>query len=306
MVFRLCPLPQLFSNNVKMPKRFVCHPLHSHCLSCFWPSNPLKKWMSSDNIPCVVCLWPASTGSFYLAVIPPTRIMPFSLQVHSLTGRDLPRTVRERLKQSQPPAPNPNVRIQDLDAQRKRPGFLSMLDDSYLKQTKDPIDPTMEKSKYRDTFDRVTSSYAGPPRDLNAPAPRMHQVSGSRSNMSSPPLHSMAAWNRFGSESQSIHQQIEQDTALGQHRQAPSHRRGFMASQNPPNTSHAEAAAPVQSSRFSGAKSKSSSEDSLEGPPKRNRKSTILARATFWDNRVHQGIASDKEVTSDFPGLDKR
>ena len=75
--------------------------------------------------------------------------------MHSLTGRDLPKTVRDKLRQSAPPVQNSNIRIHDLSAQKKRPGFLSMLDDSYLQQQEAPLDPTMQKSKYRDTFDRV-------------------------------------------------------------------------------------------------------------------------------------------------------
>ena len=55
--------------------------------------------------------------------------------------------------------------------------------------------------------------------------------------------------------------------------------------------------------RSTGEKSKSIVSEIADEPPKRNRNSGIMARAAFWDKRVDEGIASDKEVGSEFPDL---
>ncbi len=101
-----------------------------------------------------------------------------------MTGRDLPKPVREKLRQNTSLAGqgNTNVRLPDIDAQKKRPGFLSMLDDSYLSSQSLPEeDPTMKKSKYKGAYDKIfgPGSQAGSPAGGVRSPPTARNLSGS-------------------------------------------------------------------------------------------------------------------------------
>ncbi len=120
-----------------------------------------------------------------------------------MTGRDLPKTVREKLRQNSSPAGqgNTNVRLPDLDTQKKRPGFLSMLDDSYLcSQTLPEEDPTMKKSKYKGAYDKIfgPGSQAGSPAGGDRSPPSARAPSSS-TGLASSALASSLSSARSGS-----------------------------------------------------------------------------------------------------------
>lgn len=240
-----------------------------------------------------------------------------------MTGRDLPRPVRDRLRQS---APNANVRAQDWRHHKKQPGFMSILDDSYLNPTDAPLDPIMAKSKYRDTFDKVTSpskDVTSSHKALFSSTPRKQEmVEDTTLDVSSVPFES--------SSLRSDETLLAESMALSSSRDetSPPIRRGLAqpsldrnvpvthVSRSPTQSHYSTRPANQKSQpettsqtagraadRFSGAKSKAPSDVTAQGPPKRNRKSAIMARAAFWDNRVTQGLSSDKQLDTEFPEM---
>ena len=176
-----------------------------------------------------------------------------------------------------------------------------MLDDSYLEPKEAPLDPTMQKGKYRDTFDRMLSTSAPGVTSPHGPrnsTPRRAEEVNMSFNVSS--VHHGSPCSTRTDES-----------LVAENRSPDS--RGPMKSTGASSVGYQSLrqvtkATPNQSvnqvgSRSSGAKSKSTSDAPVDEPPKRNRKSAIMARAAFWDKRVDQGIASDKEIASEFPDM---
>ena len=202
-----------------------------------------------------------------------------------------------------------------------------MLDDSYLQQQEAPLDPTMQKSKYRDTFDRVmepaSSSSVTSPHGPRSSTPRRAEQVDMSFNVSSVPHGSPYSTRTDESSSSRSHDNKEQSRssdAVNHEIQFPAES-GSASGDGNAHASHANstnlssnrqdivkgstAAAGWDSSlnRSTGEKSKSIGSEPADEPPKRNRNSAIMARAAFWDKRVDEGIASDKEVGSEFPDL---
>ena len=225
-------------------------------------------------------------------------------QVHSLTGRDLPKTVREKLKQSAPTVQNSNIRVQDFSGHKRRPGFLCMLDDSYLEPAEAPLDPTMQKTKYRDTFDRVLSTSTTSmtsPHGPRSSTPRRAEEVNMSFNVSGVPHGSPCSTRTDESlvTEKRSHDSKEPIKSAGTSNSANQSLRQVTKAR----TASTNQSVNQSANRSSGAKSKSTSNEPVDGPPKRNRKSAIMARAAFWDKRVDQGVSSDKEVAAEFPDM---
>lgn len=201
-----------------------------------------------------------------------------------------------------------------------------MLDDSYLQQTETPLDPAMQKSKYKDTFDRVMTPTAAStsPHGPRSSTPRRAEEVDMSFNVSSvrhgSPYstrtdESSYAENRShdGKEQTKSTSAVSygsklQDSGRSWGETSSSTHASSSANNNTSKQDIVKGPTAVAgwnppSSRSSGVKSKSTSNEPSDEPPKRNKKSAIMARAAFWDRRVDQGIASDKEVGSEFPDL---
>ena len=201
-----------------------------------------------------------------------------------------------------------------------------MLDDSYLQQTETPLDPAMQKSKYKDTFDRVITptTASTSPHGPRSSTPRRAEEVDMSFNVSSvrhgSPYstrtdESSYAENRShdGKEQTKSTSAVSygsklQDSGRSWGETSSSTHASSSANNNTSEQDIVKGPTAVAgwnppSSRSSGVKSKSTSNEPSDEPPKRNKKSAIMARAAFWDRRVDQGIASDKEVGSEFPDL---
>ena len=195
-----------------------------------------------------------------------------------------------------------------------------MLDDSYLQQQEAPLDPAMQKSKYRDTFDRVVTpaSTSTSPHGPRSSTPRRAEEVDMSFNVSSvrhgSPYstrtdESSYAENRShdGKEQTKSTSAVSYGSKFGE-TSSSTHASSLSNNNSGSKQDIAKGSAAAvgwnpSSNRSSGVKSKSTSNEPSDEQPKRNKKSSIMARAAFWDRRVDQGIASDKEVSSDFPDL---
>jgi len=171
------------------------------------------------------------------------------VQVYSLTGRDIPRTVREKLRK-QGPSVTPNVNIRNSD---EGPADQPMaVQDS---PRRPPLDAVFEQSV------KTSSSQSG---NSIARANLQLGVSKSLPRSSTPTDDGTISPARIG------------------------------------NT--AAAKPKVHIGRTSSSSSTASSSSGVTTPvsplttPTRAKNSTIMARAAFWDSRITQGAASDKDA----------
>lgn len=210
--------------------------------------------------------------------------------MHSLTGRTLPKSVRDRLHQSTSDPHKANVLIKD---SKKRPGFMSILGDSYL-ASEDTVeaDPTLQKNKYKGAYEKIEKILDAPRSSTPSFSPYKSELSSL--NVSEVPHHQSPSPNRaLGSNTDSDRTERMLPVFSPPLRSTnQSLANNSSASQN--------GSSMVTSLRASGAKSKAVNEAN-DSAAKKNRSSAILARAAFWDARVEQGIASDHHVSEEFP-----
>lgn len=192
-------------------------------------------------------------------IIRETYLSFISLQVYSLTGRDLPKTIREKLKREHttpantPDSSRPRRRLDELFQEDRETGGS---DDGAAAP---PTPPT-----------------TAPPVKDNTPTP-----SGARRT----PVKK------------------EETTVTSSAKWTPSTKDTTLAASSVKRTSTSPR---PQSAAASGEHTspKRAKETSSGSKPGRN--SAIMARAAFWDSRISEGKASDKEVPLEkFPELSK-
>ena len=199
--------------------------------------------------------------------------------MHSLTGRDLPRSVREKLREQAPDVvQSSNVRLQE-DPHR-RAQLRMMLEDSATHEY------TMEDeaSRAEDTQPRSSTPFGTPVVNVS--------LEHSRVSVGSTPSPKGLSGS-YAATTRSVKRTAPSPVKANQQAKSASYAEDLNLPAEDKSTGHI--ADNPQGATASGS--------TLPAPVK-GRRSAIMARAAFWDDRILQGKASDKELDKqEFPGL---
>ncbi len=263
--------------------------------------------------------------------------------MYSLTGRDLPKTIREKLKSQSPHGPqNTNIRGAESKPQgqdqgqetKRRPHFMSLFDDSELHEVKEDDNVKPKKSQRMDNTGGPRSStpmygdFVTPNRGQRSPEQQYFDQSSIQSPdisaATATPQH--ASLGAASSKSQPI--KLSQSRSPGGRSESTSGPRspgGKSESTSGPR-SPGERGQSTSGSRSPGGRGQSTSgpwspggkDQSTSGSRspeaegkgqmpapilKKGRSSAILARAAFWDNRIEEGKTSDQDGSNQFPQM---
>ena len=222
-------------------------------------------------------------------------------QVYSLTGRDIPRTVREQLKRQTPSVtPNTNIRGEV----KQRSGLIDLFDDSDLQVKDEPLPvpqsqvpprsstPLHDDSLHRPMTEEARSRAYMDQSSIHSPEAQKHSPvkDSSRLIQSSSSYTTQAQPGKSSSKKSDSAPQPIIVSASGKHR--------TVSDEEPQGATAAPPRSILRrSSSFGGT------DEKKEDVPKKNRRSAIMARAAFWDHRITQGQLSDEAVDVNYPDL---
>lgn len=247
------------------------------------------------------------------------------MQVYSLTGRNLPQTIRERLKKQKPVVSNTNFRVNEQpQPQSTRPHVNTIFEDHHHKhsQYNERPDSGLGASMGSDGFPRspdgfeatIPMSVAGAsvfsatsPVVVALPkkSPRNSESETSMdTNLKQPIKSSVTVTQQY----QVNNEPIKKDRRNSTEKQTVLVKQKVSRDSNGPIKTAVTSKQPITTTKTltrsaSDSNSGKTDKSKLGPPPKRGKNSAILARAAFWDNRIQQGQVQDEEVRDEFPEL---
>ena len=194
--------------------------------------------------------------------------------MYSLTGRDIPRPVREKLKRQSPnTVTNLNLRS---DHTSSHTHVFTVFDDTMETRPDSGLGGSLGSGT---VSPRSSNSYTVASPDISETSPR------SELNRTLPTYHQ----SKTTAASSAITRKEES--------KANNSQKGQIKSDSKVTRSASDIGA--NSSRSNAGQGSSSK----GGPPKRGKNSAIMARAAFWDHRIIQGESVDERVQEEFPEL---
>ena len=216
-------------------------------------------------------------------------LSPSLSQVYSLTGRDLPRTVREKLRKQKPSEfSNPNIKS---DVKQK-PFVASLFD----------------KGDGSEGDTSAHSFRASTPLDLESTVSQEVKVNVSHGTTSPDTSLSPHFISRTYSPIRLSASSPESEASPPSHAPPKTIGRAISQGEQPKETvlniqtvtSVSSGKQPVKNATPSAQPFRKPKES--EGKERR-KSSTIMARAAFWDSRINQGEVEDTNVTNEFPEM---
>ena len=213
--------------------------------------------------------------------------------MYSLTGRDLPRTVREKLKKQTTTSPaNQNIRTND-------DGRSKLHIQTLFEEDKQPVNRTAARS----------------PELIATTVPAQHNErpwDRQRTRSTSPESTTSTSSNYSSRARSPSSQQVRTSSPVQHHtgNQVNSHRAS--TPQTPPQTvnrpwsynrSTSSPATPAATNSPAKSPTTKTSPKKITPPKRGQGSSSIMARAAFWNKRIEDGEVLDEKVVQDFPNL---